>query len=1123
MPVSAGWPRTRLRTGGMVRRLHSRLGSFLYEMSVPTPSAAPSLSSSGFEDGLGRRALAFDRETGDMLEQLVLRPELAAFERVLQERMAALGGLEDERFARPRAVQRDDEERLIVVSEYVPGRRLSEALDAAHDCGIVAGLDAALGLLLEILPALGTLHGVAGFPHGSIAPARVMFTPAGQIVLLDAIYAAALERLAFTRQRLWAELGIAALPPTGATRFDIAADLTQAGMTAAALIVGRPLAAHDFPDGLKALRSEILEVGEIRGSSAFAKGLEKFFDRVLPIQGRKAFPSADDAVLDLRQLVRREIGIDACRSALLDFLQQVEAADAERTATEDAIAIARAEQVAAEREQARVEAERQGRERLEAERRERERLEAEARERARLEAERRERERIAAERKERERLEAERREQERLEAERKERERLEAERIERERLEAERRENARLEAERREQERLEAERRERERLEAERRERERLEAERLERERVERERVERERLEAEQRERERLEAERREKERLERERLERERLEAELRERARLEAERLEQERLERERLERERLEAEQRERARLEAERREKERLEAERREKERLEAERKERERLEAERREKERLEAERKERERLEAERREKERLEAERKERERLDAERREKERLEAERKERERLDAVRREKERLEAERKNEERREQEEIAARAAADESAEIGGSSKRRKRDKSARSKKDRLRSSAPAPAPAPPQPVAAAAPPASKSGWLVPPDRAAAFEAPVPQPTAPDVTRSFPVYVPPAVPPVQAMPSVAPTPVVMAPPAAVPAPASAPIPIGFAPPKPAVPQHAAPIAVAQPAPIRLKHEAAAPPANYSPRRDREVALAPAGEISANPTDGPSGGGIPWKLAAAAGVVLVIGIAGARFMPSGSRTPGPQPTTTTASKAPAPTPAPSATAGQVIISTDPPGARVLLDGKTVGESPVTLPTVPPGRHTITLVTESGSVKRAVRVEAGKTLTVDVPIFSGFVAVSAPIIVEIAEAGRLLGTSENQVMLSPGRHQLRFTNRALHYEATQTVEIEPGEVFKLGLDPRGTANINAVPWAEVWIDGVKAGETPIANVSIPLGVREIVFRNPQFGERKVTTTVTGGPPAALSVDFTKH
>ena len=39
-----------------------------------------SQSSSGYEDGLGRRVLAFDRETGEMLERLVLRPELSAFE-----------------------------------------------------------------------------------------------------------------------------------------------------------------------------------------------------------------------------------------------------------------------------------------------------------------------------------------------------------------------------------------------------------------------------------------------------------------------------------------------------------------------------------------------------------------------------------------------------------------------------------------------------------------------------------------------------------------------------------------------------------------------------------------------------------------------------------------------------------------------------------------------------------------------------------------------------------------------------------------------------------------------------------------------------------------------------------
>lgn len=1072
-------------------------------MSGATSNSASSLSSSGFEDGLGRRVLAFDRETGEMLERLVLRPELAAFEKVLFARIDTITTLDDERFARPRDIEENEEGRLNVVSEFVPGRRLSDALDAARDAGIVPGLDAALGLLLEMLPALGNLHGMVRFAHGSVSPARVVFTPAGQIVLLDPIYGAALERLAFTRQRLWNEFGIAVPPSAGPARLDIAADLTQAGMTAAAVIVGRPLGAADYPNGIQSLRAEILEVAQIRGTTVFANGLEKFLDRVLPLAGRKPFPSADDAALDLRQLVRREIGIDACRAALLDFLQQVESAEAERGAAEEALA---AQHAIERREQARIDA---ARAKQEAERRERERAEAEARERARLEAERREKEKQEAERRERERIEAERRERERqakLEAERKEKERVEAERRERERLEA-----ARLEKER-----LERERREREQLEAELRERARLEAERREKERLERERIERERLEAEQRERARLEAERREKERQEAERRERERLEAERRERERLEAERRERER-------QAKLEAERKEKERLETERREKERLEKERQERERharLEAERKEKERLEAERREKERLEAERRERERqvkLEAERKEKER------EKERLEAERRERERLEKERLERERVEAERREKERAAAEQREREQRERE-LAAQADADERAESAGqSSKRRKRDKSARAKKDRLRSAAPVSGGTTAVPERAPAAASSKSSWLVPPDRAAAFEPPVPVvpqiPVQVAAPQTYPVYMPPAS---QSPIAAAAPPPVVAPPV-VPPPVTTPMPIGFGPSKPTAQPHSTPIALAQPTPIRLKQAetSSPPPATFAPRRDRDVAFTP--DFSANPTD-TGGGGIPWKMAAAAGVVLLVGIAAAHtFWPTGKVESTRTKVTTSTASAATSTPAPSSTAGQLVVATQPPGARVLLDGKAVGESPVTLPTVAPGRHTLTLITESGSVKKTVRVEAGRSLSLDIPIFSGFAAISAPIVVEVSEGGRLLGTSENQVMLSPGRHQLRFTNNALNYQTTQTVDIEPGEVYKVSLDPRGSANINAQPWAEVWIDGVRVGETPIANVSIALGVREIVFRNPQFGERKLVTTITGGAPAALSVDFSKQ
>jgi len=55
-----------------------------------------------------------------------------------------------------------------------------------------------------------------------------------------------------------------------------------------------------------------------------------------------------------------------------------------------------------------------------------------------------------------------------------------------------------------------------------------------------------------------------------------------------------------------------------------------------------------------------------------------------------------------------------------------------------------------------------------------------------------------------------------------------------------------------------------------------------------------------------------------------------------------------------------------------------------------------------------------------------------------------------------------------------------------------------------------------------VFVDGVRIGETPLANVAIRLGAREIVFKNPQYPERKQTITITANATATLSVDFNK-
>ena len=74
-----------------------------------------------------------------------------------------------------------------------------------------------------------------------------------------------------------------------------------------------------------------------------------------------------------------------------------------------------------------------------------------------------------------------------------------------------------------------------------------------------------------------------------------------------------------------------------------------------------------------------------------------------------------------------------------------------------------------------------------------------------------------------------------------------------------------------------------------------------------------------------------------------------------------------------------------------------------------------------------------VTVLAEAGTVKRTVKVEAGATARVEISIFSGFAAISAPIIVEVSEGGRNLGTSENHILLTPGRHELRLTNKDLH------------------------------------------------------------------------------------------
>ena len=136
----------------------------------------------------------------------------------------------------------------------------------------------------------------------------------------------------------------------------------------------------------------------------------------------------------------------------------------------------------------------------------------------------------------------------------------------------------------------------------------------------------------------------------------------------------------------------------------------------------------------------------------------------------------------------------------------------------------------------------------------------------------------------------------------------------------------------------------------------------------------------------------------------------------------------------------------------------------------------------------------------------------------------AGWISVKLPFALEIYEGGRMLGTTvADRVMLAAGTHNLEFVNQTLGLRLAKTINIQAGRVNTLSLEiPNGTVNLNATPWAEVFIDGQRVGETPIGNLSVPVGPHEIVFRHPQFGERRHAVSVTAGVPVRLSVEMTQ-
>jgi hypothetical protein len=210
------------------------------------------------------------------------------------------------------------------------------------------------------------------------------------------------------------------------------------------------------------------------------------------------------------------------------------------------------------------------------------------------------------------------------------------------------------------------------------------------------------------------------------------------------------------------------------------------------------------------------------------------------------------------------------------------------------------------------------------------------------------------------------------------------------------------------------------------------------------------------------------------------------------------------------------------------------VTIDSQQPGDQIIVDGRNVGVTPMTL-ALRSDMRSIRVRTRPNLDAAVVQLASVVDRPVDTTSAAalnqaaardrrGGLRVSSPIDLQVLEGDRVLGSStDGPVVATAGKHELDFVNTEFGYQSHQVVDIKAGQIVPMKISPPdGRVSINAVPWASVSIDGNSVGETPLGNVALAVGEHQITFRHPQLGERTQKVIVKANAATRVSVVFAR-
>jgi hypothetical protein len=200
----------------------------------------------------------------------------------------------------------------------------------------------------------------------------------------------------------------------------------------------------------------------------------------------------------------------------------------------------------------------------------------------------------------------------------------------------------------------------------------------------------------------------------------------------------------------------------------------------------------------------------------------------------------------------------------------------------------------------------------------------------------------------------------------------------------------------------------------------------------------------------------------------------------------------------------------------------GSLKVESTPDGAEAIVDGRSYGKTPATIPDLEVGAHTLVLKSGAGTITRRFTIKNNQTTQLSEAIFSGWLAIFSPIPITVVVDGKPVSlTDEGRVMTTPGKHVVQLVSERFNYRATETLDVQPGETTAHTVTlPMGTVRVTAPEGAEIKVDGAPAGGTPSEGVSVTIGSHEISATHPSLGERRASIDVRHGEANEVTLQF---